>query len=360
MLKSISLKTKNWVPPHKSLSKLLEMKTLTTLTFFAVFTTFSQLQTTVNTPNWLVENEFMGPNYTVTNATVTGAYGSIGQFDGTQCNVGLTRGIILSSGTILNTDKGPHGPNDYDDCSTYHGYPGNPFLTSIGDGTPTYDATIIEFDVIPWVDSIQFHYVFGSEEYPDFVGSEFNDVIAIAISGPGINGNKNLAVTPYSDPVNINNVNHMYNPTLYVDNSNGPTVNEIEFNGFTKNTFAKINNLQIGQTYHVFIGIADCADGGWDSGLFVEACENCNYNLNIAEASKNRFQLYPNPAEDYLTIQTEEEAQLRIVSFEGKIVIETMITPQTNSIDISSLPTGTYRVVLISNNHVFQQGITVN
>lgn len=336
------------------------MKILFTLSFFAVFTTFSQLQTTVNTPNWLVENEFLGPNYTVTNATVTGAYGTIGQFDGTQCYVGLTRGIILSSGTILNSAKGPHGPNDYGDCSTHHSKPGHPLLTSISDGTETFDAAFIEFDLIPWIDSLQLHYVFGSEEYLEFSGTPFHDVIAIVISGPGIIGNLNLAVTKFGYPVNASNVNDTYHPELFVDNSNGPTINEIEFDGFTKNTFAKINNLQIGETYHVFIGVADTDDHIYDSGLFIEACESCNYNLSIAEASRTRFQLYPNPAEDYLVIQTEEEAQLRIVNYEGKIVAEAAITPQNKTVDISMLPSGIYRVVLISNDHVFQQSITVN
>ena len=37
-------------------------------------------------------------------------------------------------------------------------------------------------------DEINFEYVFGSEEYPNFVGTGFNDIFAFLVSGPGIPG----------------------------------------------------------------------------------------------------------------------------------------------------------------------------
>ena len=40
----------------------------------------------------------------------------------------------------------------------------------------TYDAAILEFDVTPAANTIAIRFVFASEEYPEFVGSSYNDV----------------------------------------------------------------------------------------------------------------------------------------------------------------------------------------
>ncbi len=50
--------------------------------------------------------------------------------------------------------------------------------------TTTYDASMLEFDFIPESDTLHFKYVFGSEEYSDYVNSQFNDVFGYFVSGP--------------------------------------------------------------------------------------------------------------------------------------------------------------------------------
>ena len=51
---------------------------------------------------------------------------------------------------------------------------------------------MFEFDIIPSGDSLKFNFVFGSEEYNEWVGSQYNDVFGFFISGPGITGDPGI------------------------------------------------------------------------------------------------------------------------------------------------------------------------
>jgi len=63
-----------------------------------------------------------------------------------------------------------------------------PDLSVLAAGFQTFDASILEFDFIPQSDTLKFNYIFGSEEYPEYVNSGYNDVFGFFISGPGIAG----------------------------------------------------------------------------------------------------------------------------------------------------------------------------
>ena len=66
--------------------------------------------------------------------------------------------------------------------STDFGLPGDPDLTMLS-GNPTFDATVLEFDFVPQFSTVQFKYVFSSEEYSDYSNTPFNDVFAFYING---------------------------------------------------------------------------------------------------------------------------------------------------------------------------------
>ena len=74
----------------------------------------------------------------------------------------------------------------------------------------SYDAVVYTFKVTldAKMTAIRIFFQFGSEEYPDYVGSRFNDVFGFFISGPGITGTKNIAKLPSSDrEISVNSVN---------------------------------------------------------------------------------------------------------------------------------------------------------
>ncbi|MBL7964807.1 MAG: choice-of-anchor L domain-containing protein [Flavobacteriales bacterium] len=239
------------------------------------------------TPQYLVENVLLGGGVTVSNVTFNGAPGTlaniqIGSFDGSATNVQMNNGIMLASGDI-NIAQGPNNSGGFTLPAAGVGGPGDPDLTQALGGTfTTNDAAVLEFDFVPAGDSLKFNYVFGSEEYLEWVNSSFNDVFGFFLSGPGISGPYsggaiNIALVPGTTmPVTIDNVNNVVNSTYYNingDGSNAPYNSSafyIQFDGFTKVLTAKAL-VQCGQTYHIKIAVADAGDMVLDSGVFIEA-----------------------------------------------------------------------------------------
>lgn len=252
--------------------------------FLSPLISVGQLVTSAGgSPANLVQNVLLGSGVTVSNISFNGSPAMIGQFDGTGTNIGLPSGIIMTTGTIYDTGDGPHGPNNQGGSGVDNGLPGFSLLTNIA-GNQTYDAAILEFDFVPYSDTVRFNYVFASEEYMEYVGSSFNDAFAFFISGPGIPGGiQNIARLPNGNQVTINNVNNgvnnagpCQNCAYYNYNGTGSdapynsSTNYVQYDGFTK-VLTAVSQVQCGQTYHLIIAIADTGDGILDSGIFLEA-----------------------------------------------------------------------------------------
>jgi len=247
---------------------------------FPLFSIGQLTTSNAQSPAGLVQNVLLGSGVTVSNINYNGSLIAIGEFNGSASNVGLNSGIVMTTGTIINSgaSDGPHGPNNSANSGLDNGAPGFGLLESLISGSAgTYNAAVLEFDFVPYSDTVQFNYVFGSEEYPEYVGSQFNDVFGFFISGPGIPGGmQNIARLPNGDPVAINNVNALSNPAYFVNNGTGSSSPQngspfyIQYDGFTKVLTAE-SKVQCGETYHLIIAIADVGDGIFDSGIFLEA-----------------------------------------------------------------------------------------
>ncbi len=249
-----------------------------------LFTFYSaQAQLTVNstmTPTQLVQNVLLGSGVTASNITYNGSPLAIGSFNGSTSNIGLSAGVILASGDI-NTAI---GPNNSGSAGSSLGESSDPDLDLIS-GNTTYDRAVLEFDFVPTSDTVKFRYVFGSEEYMEFVNGGVNDAFGFFISGPGITGiysnnSKNIALIPgTTTPVTIDNVNANLNGAYYFDNENPPGLT-IQYDGFTVPLTA-ISQVQCGETYHIKIAIADAGDAVWDSGVFLEAGSFSSHSVSI-------------------------------------------------------------------------------
>lgn len=64
--------------------------------------------------------------------------------------------------------------------------------------------------------------------------------------------------------------------------------------------------------------------------------------VSVNENNEVAFVVYPNPAENYVMIESIKEAEVRIYSINGQMVSEQTISEGVNTIDISSLNAGMY------------------
>lgn len=207
-------------------------------------------------------------NLQTTNAEATGHPNSRGYFTG-YSNLELSGGALLSSGHAFDAE----GPNNSPNKGLVLNEPGDPDLEIIANYA-TQDASLLEFDFNPGEDTlIYFSFSLGSEEYPEFVGSSFNDAIGIFVSGPGISGPFsndaiNMARLPDTMPpvyVGINTVNQQINSAYYVFNEE----DYLQYDAFTVRIVSSLEVMP-NEDYHVKIAVADAGDGYYDSGFFIE------------------------------------------------------------------------------------------
>jgi len=184
------------------------------------------------TPQQLVNTVLVGNGVSASNVTYTGANISLGKFtNGNSTNIGLDEGIIITTGSIFNAP----GPNSAQNKTTNTLGGSDPQLAALVPGYSVNDAAVLEFDFVPMSDTLKLEYVFASEEYPEWVGSSYNDVFGFFVTGPNPSGgtynNKNLALVPGTTlPVTVNNINNgplnngpCTNCSYYVNNT-GSTI----------------------------------------------------------------------------------------------------------------------------------------
>ena len=254
------------------------------------------------TADSLVRNILLDNGVTISNAKFNGSDGvifcnSIGKFEtgDTPTNIGMESGLILASGGV-SVAIGPNDVNEANVTTTCGNYYDND-LASIASGTP-FDVAVLEFDFVPWDETVTFSFVFGSEEYMEYVGWDYNDVFGFFIDGinpaGGFYDRQNIALIPgTTEAVSIDNVNLNHNSEYYIDNTGGAT---IQFDGFTTLLEVSFNVVPM-SNYHIKMAICDVGDSLVDSGVFLEAhsfSTNLTYTMTIdgwdyAEIPENHY-----------------------------------------------------------------------
>lgn len=226
-------------------------------------------------------------NFSVTRTPVKDAFGF---FEDDQARLGMKKGLLMATGSIsgitaCNTSSGYSEKREQARVSGENGFKEDiyPELAKLlKEGFRTYHACVLELDVVPTADTLSFNYVFGSDEYDEYVGTMFNDVFGFFISGKGIDGDLNLAVVPGTDiPVSVNTINggnglvKASNATYFVSNTYGNIA--IEYDGLTR-LMQICQPVTPYESYHLKIAIADVSDGAFDSGVFIEGKSFISYD----------------------------------------------------------------------------------
>ena len=242
-----------------------------------------------------VNDILLGSGISASNISFTGSEVQIGFLTGGEGTIfPMDAGLVLSSEHAINLQQaGADGLPADDVIPAGEEVSGEPDLLTIANSVPPLigesfsvssvnDVAILEFDFIATGDTMSFNYSFGSDEYLTWINTQYNDIFAFFLSGPGItgpyaspagfpDGAMNIAQVPDTDPplpITISSVNPGSYAEYYIDNP-FPNV-DIDQNGFTTKLTA-IANVICGETYHIKLAIGDGSDTALESVVILES-----------------------------------------------------------------------------------------
>lgn len=225
-----------------------------------------------------------------------GENNGIGYFNSNNTSFKFNEGIILANNGV----KYAEGPNQKDQGTDTKQWKGDNDLQTILHLNERYEgnynATAIEFDFTPVVDSLKFDFIFASNEYGDFQCG-VSDVFAFFLTDLTTDDMTNLAVVPNtSTPVSVTTIrDRKYAPTQMCGSSNEeyfdrlfglygelPATSPTNFTGMTVPMTAKSKVIP-GRKYHIKMVIADYADTRGSSAIFLKAGSFNIGNLDLGQ-----------------------------------------------------------------------------
>ena len=210
----------------------------------------------------------------------------VGTFSNTNPSFPFSSGILLTTGNI-SVAQGPNNSSNASSTTGVHHTTIDPDLQALVSQTLT-GTSVLEFHFFTGRNEnnvVSFNYIFGSEEYPEWVCSDYNDVFGFFLYGPdpfvcqGSNITQNIAIVPgafdpqgNSTPVAINTVNGggtdcPSNSQFFVNNSGSGSA--VQYDGYTVPLTAEALLCPCTE-YRMKISIANAGDQAYDSGVFLE------------------------------------------------------------------------------------------
>ncbi|MBP5526862.1 MAG: T9SS type A sorting domain-containing protein [Bacteroidales bacterium] len=265
-----------------------------------------------------INNNLIGQGVYVSNVKFANAAGNItkpmiGTFQSNGFpHLQMDSGVVMTTGNV-DVAEGPNSSTSLSN-SVAGAYWDSQLNTYLNSGLGVSSCSTLDFDFVSISPYVTLNYCFGSEEYPEFVCSSYNDIFAFLVTGPdpvtGQTVTKNIAIIPHTvsttNPngitVAINTVNNGYNDNpsdtnavsgctsrfsqFYVSNT-FPT--GVQYDGFTQKLSANATLVPCTQ-YHMHISICNvgtssggpASDVAYDSGVFLE---KNSFNSPSAEVS---------------------------------------------------------------------------
>ena len=207
------------------------------------------------------------------------AYENDGNTNLTDVHLLPDEGIMLSSGNPLDFEW-----NDSDGQTTFWGLGlgldlSDADLANVTNTTyGIYDACFIEFGFKcsneASTPTVSFKYMFGSDEYNEYVDSPFNDAFALILNGENIDIAKLPSSESSTDVVSINNVNNQLNTQYFHTNdpSDGTIYPQLEADGFTVVlTAVGTPSQDPNEMNTIKIVVGDAGDQAFDSWVLLES-----------------------------------------------------------------------------------------
>ncbi|WP_126976479.1 Hint domain-containing protein [Frigidibacter oleivorans] len=278
-------------------------------------------------------NTIMGDGVTVVSASYSGDRYSSGTYSrGDSRSPEATpsdTGVILSTGYVSDFTQSSGDPNRSSQTSTNTGgVNGNDDFDDLA-GTNTYDAAMLDIDFIPTGNTMTLSFTFASEEYPEYINSQYNDMVGIWVNGQPVSlsaGNGDASVT---------NINGSANQNLYINNT-GDTYNT-EMDGFTV-TMSVTFPVVPGQVNSIRIGVADVSDSNYDSAVLIAADSGQTTFIAMDDAANG--DLNATTVIDVLgnDINTTGNSNVRVTHINGVAVNpgDTVVLPSGDSVKLNA------------------------
>lgn len=184
---------------------------------------------------------------------------SSGTYTNASGTYGIGSGVILSTGDVADYGDGASTGNTSTSFVVAATAAEEALLDPItGGGFDHNDVTtlVVGFDMLPGETDVFFNIVFGSEEFPDFVGSDFIDGFGLYLNGV------NLAFVD-SQPVNINHPDFDFETGTELNGVLGGSSNPL---GSLVHTF---NGAAMAMGNELTFVIADTSDDSLDSTVYI-------------------------------------------------------------------------------------------
>lgn len=235
-------------------------------------------------------------------ASFEGTFARDARATGISFQAGLVAaGNALEPGLFLGTGspEDAQPPDDAPDTGSALGQSRSDALAEVVSGIDwSFDAQrlAIDFTALPGTNSLRFRFVFGTEEYREYVGSQYNDAFGVFLFEDGETGPvggafwqsppsyrdlagagsiyfltadqidflraHQIAFDASGAPITVNG------PFFSGQNVVVPPANELEYDGSTR-ILETVAPLAAGVRYTVYIVIADTNDRIYDSGVFI-------------------------------------------------------------------------------------------
>lgn len=189
---------------------------------------------------------------------------STGTFTNGSGTYGIGDGIVLSTGDVANYGDSLNSSGNF---STSYGVAASPdrkeLLDSITGPYEHFDISQLDFtfDLLPGYDTVQFDLVFGSEEFPEYAHTMFNDGFGIYLNGENVAFVSDL-------PINISHPAVQFVAGTELDGVLAPDGNPVV-------TFTSYIGANAGTNTFSII-IADTSDAALDTTVFLSTLRAYN------------------------------------------------------------------------------------